>query len=239
MEDMVRYSAIEEKNPREIVLLRGFGCAWKKCTFCDYHLDCSPDADANLALNRSVLAEVTGRYGRLEVINSGSFCDLDADTMQEIERVCRDKGIRTLHFECHWMHRREIPALRARFAALGVETRIKIGVETFDRDYRENILHKGIGVSDPAEIAELFDECCLLFGLTGQTADSMLRDVETGLAHFDRVCVNIMVENTTPVHPDPAVIQTFCQTVLPRYQDDPRVDILMENTDFGVGGSAK
>ena len=53
---MVRYSVITDKNPREIVLLRGFGCAWKKCTFCDYHLDCSPDAAANLALNRTALA---------------------------------------------------------------------------------------------------------------------------------------------------------------------------------------
>ncbi len=159
--------------------------------------------------------------------------------MREVERVCREKGIQTLHFECHWMHRREIPALRARFAALGVETRIKIGVETFDRAYRENILHKGIGVSDPAEIAALFDECCLLFGLSGQTAASMQHDIETGLAHFDRVCVNIMVENTTPIHPDPQVIAEFCRAVEPLYRDNPRVDILMQNTDFGVGGTAQ
>lgn len=239
MEDMIRYSVITEKNPREIVLLRGFGCAWKKCTFCDYHLDCSPDAAENFVLNRSVLSEVTGQYARLEVINSGSFCDLDQDTMREIERVCAQKGIRDLHFECHWMHRKEIPALRARFAALGIQTHIKIGVETFDRAYREDILHKGIGVSDPVVISELFDECCLLFGLNGQTTASMRNDVETGLAHFDRVCINIMVENTTPIHPDPQVIAEFCREIAPLYQDNPRVDILMENTDFGVGGSAQ
>lgn len=237
VEDMIRYSVITEKNPREIVLLRGAGCVWKKCAFCDYHMDASPDAAANFALNRAVLARVTGEFQKLEVINSGSFCDLDEQTMQEIERVCREKGIKTLHFECHWMHRREIPALRARFEALGIRTRLKIGVETFDRSYRESILHKGIGVSDPAEIAELFDECCLLFGLSGQTAASMQHDVETGLANFDRVCINVMVENTTDIKPDPAVIRTFCESVAPHYQNDPRVDILMENTDFGVGGT--
>ena len=233
---MVRYSVITDKNPREIVLLRGFGCAWKKCTFCDYHLDCSPDAAANLALNRTALAQVTGQYGRLEVINSGSFCELDADTMAEVERVCQAQGIHDLHFECHWMHRREIPALRARFAGLGVRVHIKIGVETFDRAYREGVLHKGIGVSDPAEIAADFDECCLLFGLSGQTADSMRRDIQTGLAHFDRVCVNIMVENSTSIKPDPGVIEVFRKDVMPLFIHNPRVDILLHNTDFGVGG---
>lgn len=239
LEDMIRYAVITEKNPREIVLLRGSGCVWKKCAFCDYHLDASPDRAANFALNRAVLAEVTGEFGRLEVINSGSFCDLDEQTMQEIERVCLDKKIQVIHFECHWMHRKEIPALRARFAAIGVQARLKIGVETFDRAYREEILHKGIGISDPAEIAALFDECCLLFGLRGQDTASMHKDVETGLANFDRVCINIMVENSTAIKPDPAVIRAFCTHIEPQYRDNPRVDILMENTDFGVGGTAE
>lgn len=237
MDDMIRYSVITEKNPREIVLLRGAGCVWKKCTFCDYHLDASPDAAANFALNHAVLSNVTGKFGRLEVINSGSFCDLDEQTMQEIERVCQEKKIKTIHFECHWIHRKEIPALRARFDAIGVQIRMKIGVETFDRTYREEVLHKGIGVSDPTEIAELFDECCLLFGLGGQNTESMQRDVEIGLANFDRVCVNVMVENSTEVKPDPEVIRAFCAHIEPQYRDNPRVDILMENTDFGVGGT--
>ena len=32
----VRYSVIKEKNPREIVMLVGDGCKWRKCRFCDY-----------------------------------------------------------------------------------------------------------------------------------------------------------------------------------------------------------
>ncbi len=237
MEEMVRYSVITDKNPREIVLLRGAGCRWKRCAFCDYHLDRSEDAAANLALNRQVLGHVTGVYHHLEVINSGSFPDLGPATMDEIERVCREKAIRILHFECHWMHRKEVPALRGRFAAAGVTVKVKTGVETFDRDFRENILHKGIGESDPARISEPFDECCLLFGLTGQTGDSMRRDIETGLRYFERVCVNLMVENTTSIRPDRAVLDTFAHTLYPVYRDDPRVDILLDNTDFGVGGT--
>lgn len=59
---MERYSVIPAKNPREIVLLRGRGCQWRRCRFCDYHLDFSLDDKANLALNRRQLARVSGLY---------------------------------------------------------------------------------------------------------------------------------------------------------------------------------
>lgn len=70
--NMERYNIIEEKNKREIVLLRGSGCVYKKCTFCDYYSDSCKDPGENFALNRAVLQFVTGKYGDLEVINSGS-----------------------------------------------------------------------------------------------------------------------------------------------------------------------
>lgn len=233
---MERYSIIKEKNPREIVLLRGRGCSWRRCRFCDYHLDSSADEQANYQLNQKELAKVTGLYQKLEVINSGSFVDLDPMTMTAIKETCATKGIKEIHFECHWTDRAAIKALRADFAQQGISVKIKIGVETFDHLFRESYLDKGITASDPAEIAADFDECCLLFGLPGQSRESMERDIKTGLAHFERVCVNIMVENGKPIKPDPAVIQVFAEDLHPRYQDDPRVDILMENTDFGVGG---
>ena len=72
---MKRYSIIREKNKREIVLLRGSGCKWRKCRFCDYHLDFSKDEEENFSLNREILQQVTGCFGVLETINSGSYCD--------------------------------------------------------------------------------------------------------------------------------------------------------------------
>lgn len=235
---MIRYSVIKEKNPREIVLLRGMGCAWRKCTFCDYHLDSSADRDANFALNREVLSQVTGVYHHLEVINSGSFPELDERTVEELLRVCREKQIVTLHFECHWLYRRMIPEIRRKFAAVGTTLKIKTGVESFDYDYREGVLHKGIRERDPQKIAEMFDECCLLFGLEGQTPESMKRDIEIGLRYFERVCVNVFVANETDVKPDSEVIGEFSTHILPLYEKNERVDILMQNTDFGVGGEA-
>lgn len=232
-----RYSVITEKNPREIVLLRGSGCRWRRCRFCDYHLDCSPDEEANFELNRKVLEHVTGAQGKLEVINSGSFVDLDGRTMDRIGEVCRDRHIREIHFECHWMHRGEIPALREGFRRYGTAVKVKTGVETFDALFRECYLDKGINEENPRKIAEPFDEVCLLQGIPGQTEESMVRDIETGLELFERVCVNVMTENSSRIAPDPGVIAIFREKVLPRYADNERVDILMENTDFGVGGT--
>ena len=80
-----------------------------------------------------------------------------------------------------------------------------------------------------------FDEVCLLFGLDGQTEDSMRHDIETGLTYFERVCINIMVENTARIKPSPPVIETFMKKLYPVYKDNERVDILLNNTDFGVG----
>ena len=233
--DLARYSIIHEKNPREIVLLRGRGCVWRRCRFCDYHLAFSRDEKANFALNRTQLEQVTGLYGTLEAINSGSFVDLDHDTLSLIEQVCQKRQIHQVHFECHWMHREEIPRFRQRFEQLGITLKLKIGVETFDSLFRESYLDKGIDTDSPAEIAAYFDEACLLQGLPGQTAESMERDIETGLAYFERVCINIMQKNTKSIQPDPEVIAAFAARLYPKYIHNNRVDILMENTDFGVG----
>lgn len=230
-----RYSKILEKNSREIVLLRGNGCKWRRCRFCDYHTDFSLDEQANFQLNSKVLAQVTGEFGRLEVINSGSFCDLDAATMGLLLDLCVVKKIAMVYFEGHWLHREEIAALKARFGERGISVKMKIGVETFDALFRESYLDKGMGDATPEEIAKYFNQVCLLQGLPGQSRESMLRDIDLGLKYFDRVCVNIMVENTKPIKPDHHVIEIFKREIYPLYEADERVDVLLNNTDFGVG----
>lgn len=236
VENPVRYSVITEKNPREIVMLRGSGCRYKRCRFCDYHLDSSKDEAENFAINRAVLSKVTGQYGSLEVINSGSFLELDEKTMAEIEAVCLAHAIKSLRFEVHWMYRNHVEKWKAHFASLGITLKIKMGVETFDDVFRREVFNKGMEGVTPEEIVKVADEVCLLFGITGQTVETMERDVETGLRFFERICINIMVENTTEIHPDEKVIADFVRELYPRYIDNPRVDILLENTDFGVGG---
>ena len=95
---MDRYALIRTKMPREFVLLQGTGCRWRKCTFCDYHEDVS---ECPFEVNKPVLRRVTGQYGVLDVINSGSAMELDADTIALIKEVVREKKIHTLWFEAH------------------------------------------------------------------------------------------------------------------------------------------
>lgn len=232
---LVRYSVITDKNPREIVLLRGSGCRYKKCRFCDYHLDFSRNEKENFELNKGILSKVTGIYQSLEVINSGSFPELDIETMKEIENVCVRKGITQLRFEVHWMYHKHVKKWKEHFKEKGITLKIKMGVETFDEAFRKDVFDKGMEHVSPEEIASVADEVCLLFGVTGQTLESMTEDIETGLKLFERICINIMVENSTEIHPDNNVIEMFMKNIYPKYIDNPRVDILLHNTDFGVG----
>lgn len=231
----IRYSVITEKNPREIVMLVGNGCKWRKCRFCDYHLDSSKNEEFNFKINREALSNITGVYHQLEVINSGSFVDLNLQTMEMIKQICIEKKITRIHFECHWMHKDKIRDFRQMFENIGVEVIIKLGLETFDYAFREKELVKGIDERNPEIIAKYFDEINLLQGLSGQTVETMINDIEIGLKYFERVCVNIMVENKMPIKPDRKVIEEFKKYVYPKYIYNNRVDILLENTGFGVG----
>ncbi|MDE8735227.1 radical SAM protein, partial [Eubacteriales bacterium DFI.9.88] len=141
---MDRYSRITEKNPRETVLLRGSGCKWRRCRFCDYHLDFSSDEKANYRLNKQVLGQVEGIYSSMEVINSGSFCDLDEESIGEILQVCKDKTISRIHLECHWRDRETLSQFRSFFGEHGIQVTVKMGEETFDEVFRDGVLQKGM-----------------------------------------------------------------------------------------------
>lgn len=230
---MDRYNIIQEKNKREIILLRGSGCAYKKCTFCDYYSDSSQNKQENYLLNKSVLEKVKGLYGRIEIINSGSVFELDNETINLIQQTCRSKNISTIHFESHYLYKDKIPKLRQKFS--GFNLKMKLGLETFDYALRENILKKGINEADPAVICAQFDEANFLFGIKGQSLESMQKDIELGLKYFERICINIMCSNTTGIIPDRRVIKIFTDKLYPLYKRNDRVDILINNTDFGVG----
>ena len=155
------------------------------------------------------------------------------DLIEEEKRL--KKGIKEIHFECHYMHKDDVQNFKNSFLNIGIKPIIKLGLETFDYDLREKVLVKGIEEKSPEVIANYFDEINLLQGISGQTKESMISDIETGLKYFSRICVNIMVENQMPIKPDKKVIEQFVEYVYPLYKDNDRVDILLNNTDFGVG----
>ena len=184
-------------------------------------------------MNRDVLKQVTGEYGNLEVINSGSFHELGEKTLSLIRETVREKGIKVLHFEAHYLVRNKIAALREFFP--GVEVRLRVGLESFNENLREGYLKKGMPGVTPEEVARYFQEANFMVGLKGQTLEMMKKDVELGLRYFRRITLNVMCDNTTPIKPDQGVIDVFMREIYPLYKDDARVDILIHNTDFTVG----
>lgn len=228
---MERYSRITNKNQREIVLLKARPCAWGKCRFCDYIEDNSTDTEAMVQLNSEVLSRVTGEFGVLEVINSGSCFEIPEATLEQIRDIVREKKIKKLFFESHWMYRKHLHKIREYF---GVEVVFKTGVESFDNEFREGYLNKHADFTTPQEVAEYFDSPCLMVGIQGQTREMIDYDIAMLKKYFKLGTINVYTNNTTDVKRDEELVRWF----MDKYNyllEDPSVEVLYVNTDFGVG----
>lgn len=232
---MERYSKILDKDKREMVLLIGNGCKWSKCKFCNYHLDRNNIEEEQYKINSTVLEKVTGEFGVLEAINSGSIFELNERSFNKLIEVCKQKQIKRLIIESHYMYRKQIKDLREKCWKLGIVLQVKGGVETFDSEFRENVLNKGFGYPNLEELRVAFDVVNLLVGVKGQNIEQIETDIKIGLENFDRVCVNLYKEMDDIMPADEELKNRFMKDIFPLYKDLKNVDILVENTDFGVG----
>ena len=212
------------------MLLQGTGCRWKKCTFCDYHADVS---DNPFAVNKEVLAQVQGVYGVLDVINSGSAMELDEQTIAMIKKVVQEKQIHTLWFEAHYMYRHKLAKFAEQFD--GVEVKFRCGVESFDGSLRQQ-WNKGIATSVTAQdVAKHFQGVCLLCCTQGDSKERILKDIALAEQYFEYASVNVFCENSTSLKRDNALAKWFVEEVYPNLKDSNKIEVLVENTDLGVG----
>lgn len=227
---MERYAVIHTVMPREFVLLQGTGCSWKRCTFCDYHGDLS---DEPFAVNRDVLAQVQGVYGVLDVINSGSAMELDNQTLCMIKEVVKEKKIHTLWFEAHYMYKNQLAKFAKQFD--GVEVKFRCGVESFDGRLREQ-WRKGIATSVKAsDVAKYFKGVCLLCCTEGDTKERILNDLALAERYFEYASVNVFCENSTAIKRDEELVKWFVDVVYPKLKESDKIEVLINNTDLGVG----
>ena len=228
---MIRYSLITEGNfRREFVLLQGTGCRWKQCTFCDYHEDVS---DAPYEVNRPILEQVTGKYGVLDIINSGSGLEFDPQTIGHIRRIVQGRHIHTLWFEMHYMYRKRLKDFAQQFAP--AEVKFRCGVESFDPALR-NLWKKGIPSSvTPEMIAEHFQGVCLLCCTDGDSKERILSDISIAREHFEYCSINLFCNNGTAVRRDDRLAEWFISEVYPAIKEEQKFEILLNNTDLGVG----
>ena len=227
---MERYAIIHEKFPREFVLLQGTGCRWSKCSFCDYHTDVSGNP---YVVNKKVLSQVTGQYGVLDVINSGSGLELDDATLALIGEIVAAKNIHTLWFEAHWMYRHRLADFAARFP--DVKVKFRCGIESFDAQLRR-LWNKGVGDDVTAQdVARYFDGVCLLCCTEDDSRERILNDIATARRLFEYASVNVFCNNTTPTRRDDELVQWFKTEIYPSLITDPKFEVLLANTDLGVG----
>ena len=231
----IRYSKVEGKFHREIVLLKSFPCAYGKCSFCNYIEDNSNNEEEINEVNLKVLKEITGEFGVLEVINSGSVFEIPKKTLEKIREVVYEKDIKILYFEIFYSYLSRLDEIINYFnEKKKVEIRFRTGIESFDNDFRRNVYKKNILLDEKKikELSEKIYSVCLLIATQGQTKEMIKTDIEMGLKYFKAITINVFVDNGTVVKRDAELVKWFVQDMKHLFNND-RVEILIDNKDLG------
>ena len=110
----------------------------------------------------------------------------------------------------------------------------KIGVETFDYNFRNVVLNKNARFKSVEELKEYFDSPCMLVGIMGQTKEMIDNDMNIILNNFNHATINVFVNNTTDIKRDEDLVAWFIE----KYKfidENTDFEVLYNNTDFGVG----
>ncbi|MGL5053831.1 MAG: radical SAM protein [Cetobacterium sp.] len=229
----IRYSKIENKNKREIVLLKGLPCKYGKCKFCNYIEDNSTNLEEIDRVNKVTLEEVTGEFGALEIINSGSVFELPESTLERIREVVKKKKIKLIYFEIYYGYKNRLDEIKDFFK--GVDIRFRMGMETFDDEFRINSYGKNFKLTkiDLEDLSDKLYSICLLICVKGQTKEMIQNDIELGLKYFKSITINIFINNGTEVERDEELVKWFVDKYA-YLQEDLRVELLIDNKDLGV-----
>lgn len=230
---MQRYNKIQDKNPREILLLKSLPCIYSgKCSFCNYVLDNSTDLAEIKDVNDEMIALITGEYGIVEIINSGSVFELPTFVLDAIRQKVDEKKVHTLYFEAYYGYHKRLDEMRKIFP--NQEIRYRIGIETFDDEFRKRVLKKPFPTSNLTDLSQKFYSCNLMICVAGQTQEQILNDIHIARTHFREATINMFVNNTTSIVRDDALAEWFTRDVYPLIKDERNIEILLDNKDHGV-----
>ena len=96
---------------------------------------------------------------------------------------------------------------------MGIPITFKIGVETFDREFRETYLNKHADFQSPEEVRKYFDSPCLMVGIKGQTKEMIDHDMQMLKTHFELGTVNVFTNNSTDVTRDQELVDWFMKNM--------------------------
>ena len=129
--------------------------------------------------------------------------------------------------------RNRLAAFAARFAP--VRVKFRCGIESFSPGQRAR-WNKGVPASVTAtDVAHHFDGVCLLCCTADDSRERIIADIETARRHFEYFSVNVFCNNNTAVKRNDELAQWFAKEVYPVIKDYPGVEVLLNNTDLGVG----
>jgi len=180
-----------------------------------------------------VLKEITGEFGVLEVINSGSVFEIPKKTLEQIREVVYEKDIKILYFEIFYSYLSRLDEIINYFnEKKKVEIRFRTGIESFNNDFRRNVYKKNILLDEKKikELSEKIYSVCLLIATQGQTKEMIKNDIEMGLKYFKAITINVFVDNGTVVKRDAELVKLFVQDMKHLFDND-RVEILIDNKD--------
>lgn len=232
----VRYSKVEGKFKREIVLLKSFPCIYGKCRFCNYIEDNSTNELEINDINFKVLDEISGEFGILEVINSGSVFEIPEKTLKKIRDIVYEKNIKILYFEIFYSYINRLEEIINFFNEdKKVEIRFRMGIETFDNEFRINVYNKNIFLNEKIlnELSQKIYSVCLLIATQGQTKEMIKKDILLGLKYFKNITINVFINNGTEIKRDDNLVKWFIDEMKYLF-DNERVEILIDNKDLGV-----
>lgn len=232
----VRYNRVEGKFAREIVLLKSFPCIYGKCSFCNYIEDNSLNEEEINAVNQEVLKKITGKFGVLEVINSGSVFEIPKYTLEQIRDIVYEKNIQILYLEIYYSYISRLDEIVAFFNEhKKIEIRFRMGIETFDNDFRVNVYNKNFIINEKnlKILSKNIYSVCLLIATKGQTKEMIKKDIELGLKYFKAITINVFVNNGTKIKRDNELLKWFINDMNHLF-NDKRVEILIDNKDLGV-----
>lgn len=232
----IRYSKVEGKFKREIVLLKSFPCVYGKCSFCNYIEDNSINEDEINSINLEVLKEITGEFKILEVINSGSVFEIPKKTLEQIRNIVYEKNIEILYFEIYYTYISRLDEIINFFnEKKKIEIRFRMGMETFDNDFRVNVYNKNFIVNHKnlELLSEKLYSVCLLIATKGQTREMIKKDIELGLKYFKAITINVFVNNGTQIERDDELVNWFISDMKHLFYNE-RIEILIDNKELGV-----
>ena len=73
------------------------------------------------------------------------------------------------------------------------------------------------------------------FRYTSRNQEHILKDIELARKHFEYFSMNVFCNNSTPVKQDKELAKWFAIEVYPHIKNEDGIEVLMENTDLGVG----